>query len=110
MKNYLFLILAIMAEVGATTALKESQGFTRPVPILFVVAGYGLSFYLLSIILRFFPIGLTYAIWAGTEIVLITLVGYFFYGQKLDYPALAGILLIIAGVALINLFSESMHQ
>lgn len=107
MSNYLFLAAAILAEVVATSALKGSEGFTRVWPSVLTVAGYLLSFYLLSLTLRTIPIGIAYAIWSGTGIVLISVIAFLLYGQKLDGAALAGMGLIIAGVAVINLFSKS---
>lgn len=107
MSNYLFLAAAIVAEVIATSALKGSEGFTRVGPSVLTVAGYLLSFYLLSLTLRTIPIGIAYAIWSGTGIVLISVIAFLLYGQKLDGAALAGMALIIAGVAVINLFSKS---
>ncbi|MFL1465229.1 DMT family transporter [Marinobacter sp. DUT-3] len=107
MKNWLFLGIAIVAEVVATSALKSSDGFSRLMPSIVVVAGYVLAFYFLSLTLKVIPIGVAYAIWAGLGIVLIALVSWVIYGQKLDLPAIAGMTLIIAGVAVINLFSRT---
>ena len=105
--TYLHLAIAIVAEVIATSALKASDGFTRLGPSLFVVAGYAVAFYFLSLTLRTMPVGIAYAIWCGGGIVLIALIGWLVLGQKLDTPALAGMALIMAGVAVINLFSKS---
>lgn len=107
MKNWLFLGIAIVAEVVATSALKSSDGFSRLMPSIVVVVGYVLAFYFLSLTLKVIPIGVAYAIWAGLGIVLIALVSWAIYGQKLDLPAIAGMTLIIAGVAVINLFSRT---
>ncbi|MFL1454505.1 DMT family transporter [Marinobacter sp. GN3S48] len=107
MKNWLFLGVAIVAEVVATSALKSSDGFSRLMPSIVVVVGYVLAFYFLSLTLKVIPIGVAYAIWAGLGIVLIALVSWVIYGQKLDLPAIAGMTLIIAGVAVINLFSRT---
>ncbi|NTW55676.1 MAG: multidrug efflux SMR transporter [Chlorobiaceae bacterium] len=108
--HWLYLIVAIVCEVAATSALKETDGFSRPLPSAVVVAGYAAAFYFLALTLRTFPIGIVYALWSGVGIVLITIVGWFFYQQKLDLAALAGIGLIIAGVIVINVFSKSvMH-
>ncbi len=82
--TFVYLILAIVAEVIATSALKASVGFTRPLPSLLVVGGYGVAFYLLSLVLRTLPVGITYAIWAGLGIVLVTLVGIVVFGEKPD--------------------------
>lgn len=105
--NWVYLIAAIVLEVIGTTALKASEGFTRPWPSLIVLAGYSSAFYLLSLTLRTIPVGITYAIWSGAGIVLISISGKFFFNQHLDTAAIAGILLIIAGVIVINLFSKT---
>jgi small multidrug resistance pump len=105
--NWLYLSIAIVAEVIATSALKASEGFTRPIPATLVVAGYGVAFYMLSLTLRTIPMGVVYAIWSGAGIVLITLVGYFMFRQRLDLPALVGIGLIVAGVLVMQLFSKT---
>lgn len=104
---YGLLFIAIVCEVIATSALKMSEGFTKLWPSLVVVVGYGCAFYFLALVLKSIPVGLAYAIWAGVGIALITLVGAVVFKQMLDAPAMAGIGLIIAGVAVINLFSES---
>ncbi|HAV44576.1 MAG TPA: QacE family quaternary ammonium compound efflux SMR transporter [Halomonas sp.] len=104
--TFVYLILAIVAEVVATSALKASVGFTRPLPSLLVVGGYGVAFYLLSLVLRTLPVGITYAIWAGLGIVLVTLVGIVVFGEKPDLPAVFGISLIVAGVVTLQVFSK----
>ena len=106
----MYLAVAIVAEVIATSALKASEGFSRLVPSLAVVAGYGIAFFCLSLTLRTIPVGIVYAIWSGVGIVLIALAGYFVFGQVLDAPALIGMGLIVAGVLVINLFSRSAVQ
>jgi small multidrug resistance pump len=105
--NHLYLLVAICAEVAGTTALKASEGFTRLVPSVLVLIAYGVAFFFLSLTLRTIPVGIAYAIWSGCGIVLISAVGWVFYRQNLDWPAIAGITLILAGVLLINLFSET---
>jgi len=105
--QYLYLFAAIVAEVIGTTFLKESDGFTRPLPSIVTAIGYAAAFYFLSLTLRSIPTGMVYAIWSGVGIVLITAVAWIFQGQKLDAPALAGMALIVAGVAVMNLFSKS---
>lgn len=105
--TYLFLAIAIAAEVAATTFLKLSDGFTKPLPSVLTVLGYGVSFYFLSIALRSIPTGIAYAIWSGAGIILIALIAWIFQGQKLDAPALGGMGLIMAGVLVMNLLSES---
>lgn len=107
MKNWLFLAIAIVSETIATSALKSSDGFSRPLPSLAVVAGYGIAFYFLSLTLRTIPVGIAYAVWSGVGIMLISLVGWLVYGQKLDTPALVGMGLIVAGVIVMNVFSKS---
>lgn len=104
---YLYLALAIVAEVIGTAALKWSDGFTRLGPSLLTAAGYIVAFYFLSLTLRTVPIGIAYAIWSGVGIVLISTVAWVFQGQKLDAPALAGMGLIVAGVIVIHLFSRA---
>lgn len=103
---YLHLGVAIVAEVIATSFLKTSVGFTRLWPSVVTVAGYGVAFYFLSLTLATIPTGIAYAIWSGVGIVLISLIGWFAFGQRLDAPALIGIALIMAGVMVINLFSK----
>lgn len=108
--NYIYLLVAILFEVVATTALKETQGFTRLVPSLVSMIGYGLAFYFLALTLRTMPVGVIYAIWSGAGIVLITAIGWVWFRQALDMPALIGMGFIIAGVLIINLFSRTvMH-
>ena len=107
MKNWLFLAIAIVSETIATSALKASDGFTRLWPSVAVVAGYGIAFYFLSLTLRTIPVGVAYAVWSGVGIMLISLVGWVVYGQKLDAAAIAGIGLIVAGVIVMNVFSKS---
>ena len=106
MPPYAMLIIAVVAEVVATTALKESSGFTRTVPSVITVIGYSIAFYFLSLTLQRIPTGVTYAIWSGLGIVLITVIAWLLHGQKLDLAAFAGMGLIIAGVAVLQLFSK----
>lgn len=103
----LFLAIAIIGEVIATSLLKASQGFTQPIPSLLVVVGYGITFYFLSLALQTIAVGTAYAIWSGAGIVAISLIAFVVYRQSLDLPALIGIGLIIAGVLVINLFSNA---
>ncbi|MDY0072383.1 MAG: SMR family transporter [Thauera sp.] len=102
---WLFLGFAIVGEVIGTSALKAAEGFTRLWPSLIVISGYAAAFYFLSLTLRSIPVGVAYAVWSGIGIVLISLVAFLLYGQRLDLPALLGIALIVAGVLVINLFS-----
>ena len=106
MKTALILFFAILSEVIATTALKLSDGFTRIVPSVIVVIGYGASFYLLSISLKVIPIGLAYAIWSGVGIVLTVIAGILIWRESLDWARVIGIIFIILGILIINLFSK----
>ncbi|UDF36356.1 UNVERIFIED_ORG: QacE family quaternary ammonium compound efflux SMR transporter [Shinella sp. XGS7] len=108
--SYLYLGIAIVAEVIATSALKSSESFTRLWPSLLTLAGYVLAFYFLSLTLRSIPVGIAYALWSGVGIVLISLLGWWVHKQTLDLPALLGLGLIIAGVLVINLFSKSVSH
>lgn len=105
---YGYLALAIICEVIATSCLKASNEFTRLIPSLVVVTGYAAAFYFMTLTLRTLPIGITYAIWSGLGIVLITAVGAIWYRQVPDLAAIIGICLIIAGVFTIHLYSESL--
>ncbi|MEX2161590.1 MAG: SMR family transporter [Anaerolineales bacterium] len=103
---YVFLFVAILSEVIASTALRATKGFTQLVPSIITVVGYAISFYALSQTLTAFKLGIVYALWSGIGMVLIAILGYLVYGQKLDWAALLGIALIIAGVVVIQLFSQ----
>lgn len=107
MNAWLILTLAIAAEVVATSSLKASEGFTRLWPSVWVVVGYALAIYLLSLVLKAMPVGVAYAIWSGLGVVLITLVAWLIYGQRIDLPGLIGMGLIVAGVVVLNLFSSA---
>ena len=107
MSPWLTLGAAIVAEVIATSALKASEGFTRLVPTLVVAVGYGLAFWLLALTLRAIPVGVAYAVWSGVGTVLIAVVGWLVFGQRLDAWALIGMALIIAGVLVMNLLSAT---
>jgi small multidrug resistance pump len=102
--------MAIFAEVIGTSALRFSEGFTKPIPSLLVVIGYGIAFYCLSLTLKEMSVGIAYAVWSGVGTVLIALSGYLFFKQNLDTPALLGLILIIAGVLVINLFSKTVSN
>lgn len=104
---YVYLAIAIVAEVIATSALKASEGFSKTLPSIVVVASYGIAFYCLSLTLRSVPVGVAYAIWSGVGIVLVTAVGWIAFGQKLDAPALIGMALIVAGVVVMQVFSKT---
>jgi len=103
---YLYLALAILAEVIGTSALKAAEGFTRPLPSLIVALGYGAAFYFMSLTLKAIPLGVTYAVWSGVGIVLITLAGWWLYGQVPDLAAVVGMGLIVLGVVVLFLFSN----
>ena len=103
----LYLALAVALEVIATSALKASEQFTRLWPSVLVVLGYGVAFYLLSLCLRTMPLGIMYAIWSGLGVVLITVVGWLVYNESLDLPAFIGMALILSGVCVIRIFSET---
>ena len=108
MAAYLCLAVAIFFEIIGTTMLVKTEQFTRLVPTMFVALFYCSSFYFLSLSLKYIPVGIAYALWSGVGIVCIALIGFLFYKQRLDLPAVAGIILIIAGVLVINLFSKSL--
>ena len=103
---YALLAIAIVAEVIATSALRASEGFSRWLPAVVVVLGYGVAFYCLSLTLRSIPVGIVYAIWSGVGIVLISLVAVVLYRQVPDLPAIIGLGLIVSGVVVLNLFSK----
>jgi small multidrug resistance pump len=107
MQHWFFLSIAIVSEVIATSALKASEGFSRLWPSLIVASGYATAFYFLSLTLKTIPIGVVYAIWSGAGITLIALIAWLLYGQALDVPAIIGILLIVAGVFVLNVFSNT---
>lgn len=100
------LALTIIAEIIATTALKVSQGFSRPLPSIVVIIGYSIAFYLLSVTIKNMPLGTAYAIWAGLGTAGTVLIGVLVWNERLDLPRILGIALIIAGVIVLNLFAE----
>ena len=104
---YLYLAIAIVAEVIGTSFMKVSAGFTRPGPAAITIVAYAIAFYALSLTLRTIPTGIAYAIWSGVGIVLIATVAWMFQGQKLDIAAILGMALIVAGVIVMNLFSRA---
>ncbi len=107
---YIYLAIAIVTEVAATSALKASEEFTKLIPSLIVIVGYGVAFYLLTLVLRTIPVGITYAVWAGFGIVLVALVGAILYKQIPDIPAVIGMGLIVVGVVIINVFSKTISH
>ncbi|MFO7558569.1 MAG: SMR family transporter [Desulfobacterales bacterium] len=110
MKQWIFLSVAIVSEVVATSALKASEGFSRLWPSLVVVVGYAAAFYFLSLTLKTVPVGVAYAIWSGAGVALIALIAWLVFGQSLDIPAIIGLLLIVAGVVVLNLFSKTVSH
>ena len=101
------LIFAIIAETIATSALKASEQFTKLGPSAIVIVGYAISFYLLAYAVRFMPVGIVYAIWSGLGIVLVAIIGWFWFKQSLDLPAIIGLAMILGGIVVINLFSAA---
>ena len=104
--KYLYLFIAIISEVIATSSLKASEGLTKLWPSVLVLAGYGSALYFLSITVKLMPVGISYAIWSGVGIILVTLAGIFLYKQVPDGPAILGMVLIMAGVLVIHIFSK----
>ncbi|MBP4140823.1 QacE family quaternary ammonium compound efflux SMR transporter [Flavobacterium sp. P4023] len=107
MKNFLFLGIAILFEIIATSALKKSEEFSKLIPSIITIVGYCGAFYFLSFAIRTIPIGIAYAIWSGVGIVLITIIGAVFFKQIPDLPAIIGLSLILIGVIIINVFSKT---
>jgi small multidrug resistance pump len=107
---YLYLAIAIVGEVVGTAALKSTEEFTRLIPSLIVIVGYGTAFFFLTLALRTIPVGIAYAVWAGIGIVLISAAAWVLYKQALDAPAIVGIALIAVGVVVINVFSSSISH
>jgi len=107
--QFVYLIVAVIFETFGTACLKASSEFTKLWPSLGVIIGFAGAFYFLALTLRYMPIGVVYAIWSGLGIVLITLIGLFFFKQSLDAAAYIGLGLIILGVVVINIFSNSTH-
>ncbi len=105
--SYLYLAIAIVGEVAATNALKACEEFTKPIPSILVVGGYIISFYSLMLCLRTMPVSIAYAIWCGLGIVLVAILGWFLFGEKLDAPAIIGFIMIIGGTIVIQLFSKT---
>lgn len=104
---YVYLFIAILTETIGTTALQASQQFTRLVPSLLVVVAYGASFWFMALALKFMPVGLVYALWSGLGIVFIAMIGFVVFQQRLDLPAVLGIGMILAGILVIQLFSNT---
>lgn len=109
-KDFGLLFVAVICEVIGTTALKASESFTKPLPSLVVILGYGIAFYCFSVAVRSINLGIAYAIWSGIGIVMVTLLSWLIYGQQLDRPGIFGIGLIVIGVLILNLFSRAVVQ
>ena len=107
MKNWIFLCVAIIAEVIATSALKSSEGFSKPIASVIVVLGFIIAFYCLSLTFKTIPVGIAYAIWSGVGIVLVTIIAWIVFDQKLDVWGIIGIALIMSGVLVLNLLSKT---
>lgn len=106
--GYVYLAIAIVAEVIGTSALKASEEFSKLAPSIIVIVGYSIAFYFLSLVLKTIPVGVAYAIWSGLGIALISIVGVIVFGQKLDLAAVIGLMLIVSGVAVMNIFSKTL--
>jgi len=104
---YVFLAIAVMFEVTGTALLPATQNFTRPLPTIATIASYSVSFYLLTLALRDIPLAIVYATWSGMGVFLITCLGYFIYAQQLQWQAVLGMVMIVSGVVLVNVFSGS---
>jgi len=107
MNAYVYLAIAICAEVIATVSMKAVKGFSTPLPLMLIIVGYGIAFWMLTLVVRTVPVGVAYAVWAGMGIVMVSVAALFIYGQKLDVPAMLGMALIVLGVVVIQLFSKT---
>ncbi|MGI4838821.1 MAG: DMT family transporter [Janthinobacterium lividum] len=107
MTAYYYLAIAICAEVIATVSMKAVKGFSTPLPLILVILGYATAFWMLTLVVRSIPVGVAYAVWAGMGIVMVSIAALFIYGQKLDVPAMLGMGLIVCGVVVIQLFSNT---
>ncbi|NBA93953.1 multidrug efflux SMR transporter [Pseudomonas sp. R5(2019)] len=107
MTAYYYLAIAICAEVIATASMKAVKGISTPLPLLLMIAGYAVAFWMLTLVVRSIPVGIAYAVWSGLGIVLISVAALVIYGQKLDLPAMAGMSLIVLGVVVIQVFSKT---
>ncbi|MFV0885547.1 DMT family transporter [Metapseudomonas otitidis] len=106
MTGYIYLAIAIAAEVVATTSMKAIDGFNKPLPLVLVIGGYAIAFWMLTMVVKSIPVGIAYAIWAGLGIVLVSIAALVIYQQKLDLPAVVGMGMIVSGVVVIQLFSS----
>jgi small multidrug resistance pump len=104
---YIYLAIAICSEVVATVSMKAVKGLSTPIPLLLMIVGYGVAFWMLTLVVRTVPVGIAYAVWAGLGIVMVSVAALFIYGQKLDVPAMLGMALIVLGVVVIQVFSKT---
>lgn len=109
MMPYLMLAVTIASEIFATASLKASHGFTRPIPSLFVLLGYGLSFFMLSQVLKHLSLGVAYATWSGVGTAVVALIGVLVWRESFDWIRAAGLLLVIAGVVVLNATGSGAH-
>ena len=107
MTAYYYLAIASCAEVIATVSMKAIKGLSTPLPLILVIVGYATAFWMLTLVVRSIPVGVAYAVWAGMGIVMVSIAALFIYGQKLDVPAILGMALIVCGVVVIQLFSNT---
>ena len=107
MNAYIYLAIAICAEVVATASMKAVKGLSTPLPLALMIGGYAIAFWMLTLVVRSIPVGIAYALWSGLGIVLISVAAWLIYGQKLDLPAMLGMAMIIGGVVVIQVFSHS---
>ena len=105
MTPYMALALAIIAEVIATSALKATDSFTRPLPSVLVVVAYAVAFYFLSVAVKVIPVGVAYGIWSGLGIVLVSVIAFLLHKQSLSVYQITGLMFIVLGVALVNFTS-----
>lgn len=106
---YLYLLIAVVAEVIATSALNASKGFTQPIPSTITCIGYLIAIYFLALTMKSIPMGITYALWSGAGIVFISTIGWVVFKQQLDTAAMIGLAFILFGIVIINIFSNSTH-
>ncbi|MBJ9974839.1 multidrug DMT transporter [Pseudomonas sp. S75] len=107
MNAYIYLAIAICGEVVATSSMKAVKGLSTPLPLLLMIGGYAIAFWMLTLVVRSIPVGIAYAIWSGMGIVLVSIAALVIYGQKLDLPAMLGMAMIVGGVVVIQLFSQT---
>ena len=103
---YIFLAFAIVLEITGTSFVKDTVGFTRWIPSVICLGTICFSYYLMSHVVSFVPIGITYATWSGLGITAITIIGIFKYNQVPNIPTIIGLILIIAGVVIVNTMSD----